>query len=89
MRTSPADSSPPPRGWASTLFMFAIAADPRPATQWCSACAFREDRMLVTSNVGDFVRLARAVQVHPGLVLIDKAASCAPSRWRWFEGRSI
>ena len=35
-------------------------------------CAFREDRMLVTSNVDDFVRLARAVQVHPGLVLIEQ-----------------
>ena len=35
------------------------------------ACAFREDRMLVTSNVDDFTRLARAVQVHPGLVLIE------------------
>lgn len=28
--------------------------------------------MLVTSNVDDFVRLARAVQVHPGLVLIEQ-----------------
>jgi predicted nuclease of predicted toxin-antitoxin system len=36
------------------------------------ACAFREDRTLVTSNVDDFARLARAVQVHPGLVLIEQ-----------------
>ena len=28
--------------------------------------------MLVISNVDDFVRLARAVQVHPGLVLIEQ-----------------
>jgi predicted nuclease of predicted toxin-antitoxin system len=38
------------------------------------ACAFREDRMLVTSNVDDFARLARAVQVHPGLVLIEQGS---------------
>jgi predicted nuclease of predicted toxin-antitoxin system len=38
------------------------------------ACSFREDRMLVTSNVDDFVRLARAVQVHPGLVLIEQGS---------------
>ena len=30
--------------------------------------------MLVTSNVDDFVRLARAVQVHPGLVLIEQGS---------------
>jgi predicted nuclease of predicted toxin-antitoxin system len=54
------------------------------------ASAFREDRMLVTSNVDDFARLARAVQVHPGLVLIEQGAvSCATSRWRSFEGPSF
>jgi predicted nuclease of predicted toxin-antitoxin system len=37
-------------------------------------CAFREDRMLVTSNVDDFVRLGRAVQVHPGLLLIEQGS---------------
>ena len=36
------------------------------------ACAYKEDRILVTSNVDDFVRLARAVEVHPGLVLIEQ-----------------
>jgi len=30
--------------------------------------------MLVTSNVDDFVRLARAVQVHSGLVLIEQGS---------------
>jgi predicted nuclease of predicted toxin-antitoxin system len=35
------------------------------------ACAFDEDRMLVTSNVDDFVKLGRAVQIHPGLVLFE------------------
>lgn len=34
--------------------------------------AYREDRILVTSNVDDFVKLARAREVHPGVVLIEE-----------------
>ena len=56
------------------LFMSAIAACSRRATRRRLESAFREDRMLVTSNVDDFVRLARAVQVHPGLVLIEQGS---------------
>jgi predicted nuclease of predicted toxin-antitoxin system len=33
--------------------------------------AFAEDRILVTANVGDFLKLARARDVHPGIVLLD------------------
>jgi predicted nuclease of predicted toxin-antitoxin system len=33
--------------------------------------AFEEDRLLVTSNVDDFVKLARAREIHPGIVLIE------------------
>ncbi|HEV3188988.1 MAG TPA: DUF5615 family PIN-like protein [Polyangiaceae bacterium] len=33
--------------------------------------AFAEDRVLVTSNVDDFVKLARARELHPGIVLIE------------------
>ncbi len=33
--------------------------------------AFEEDRVLVTSNVDDFVKLARARNLHPGIVLIE------------------
>jgi predicted nuclease of predicted toxin-antitoxin system len=33
--------------------------------------AFAEDRILVTSNVDDFVKLARAREIHPGIVLIE------------------
>lgn len=33
--------------------------------------AFVEDRLVVTSNVGDFERLARTCQLHAGLVLIE------------------
>ena len=32
--------------------------------------AYDEDRILVTANVKDFQRLARAREVHPGIVLI-------------------
>jgi len=38
--------------------------------------AFDEDRILVTANVGDFQRLARARELHPGIVLfLDGALS--------------
>ena len=33
--------------------------------------AFEEDRVLVTANVGDFVRLAHARDIHAGIVLIE------------------
>lgn len=33
--------------------------------------AFLEDRVLVTSNVDDFVKLARAREIHAGIVLIE------------------
>jgi predicted nuclease of predicted toxin-antitoxin system len=32
--------------------------------------AFAEDRILVTANVGDFIKLARSVELHGGIVLI-------------------
>jgi predicted nuclease of predicted toxin-antitoxin system len=37
-------------------------------------CAFVEDRILVTANVADFVKLARARDVHPGIVLFENGA---------------
>ena len=33
--------------------------------------AFAEDRVLVTANVGDFARLARARELHAGIVLLE------------------
>lgn len=33
--------------------------------------AFKEDRILVTANVDDFVRLARARELHAGIALIE------------------
>jgi predicted nuclease of predicted toxin-antitoxin system len=34
--------------------------------------AFLEDRILVTSNVNDFLRLARARELHAGIVLVEQ-----------------
>lgn len=36
--------------------------------------AFDEDRILVTANVADFVKLARARDIHPGVVLLEDGA---------------
>lgn len=36
--------------------------------------AYEEDRVLVTANVGDFLKLARARDVHPGVVLLEDGA---------------
>jgi predicted nuclease of predicted toxin-antitoxin system len=33
--------------------------------------AFAEDRILVTSNVDDFLKLARARELHAGIVLVE------------------
>ncbi len=34
--------------------------------------AFEEDRVVVTSNISDFERLARARECHAGLVLVEE-----------------
>lgn len=36
--------------------------------------AYDEDRVLVTANVNDFLKLARAREVHPGIVLLEDGA---------------
>lgn len=38
------------------------------------AKAFAEDRVLVTLNVRDFVKLARMSELHAGVVLFEKAS---------------
>ena len=35
--------------------------------------AYSDDRILVTSNVCDFEKLARAREIHAGIVLIERA----------------
>ncbi len=37
-------------------------------------CAYDEDRVLVTANVADFLKLARAREVHPGIILFEDGA---------------
>lgn len=37
-------------------------------------CAFAEDRVLVTANVADFVTLARAREIHAGMILLADGA---------------
>lgn len=43
------------------------ATDPEVLTR-----AYEEDRILVTANVGDFEQLARARELHPGIVLVEE-----------------
>jgi predicted nuclease of predicted toxin-antitoxin system len=33
--------------------------------------AYAEDRVLATKNVDDFVKLARAREIHPGIILLE------------------
>lgn len=35
------------------------------------AFAYGEDRVLVTANVADFLKLARAAELHPGIILVE------------------
>jgi predicted nuclease of predicted toxin-antitoxin system len=35
--------------------------------------AFQEDRIVVTSNVDDFVRLARTREIHSGIILVEES----------------
>lgn len=37
-------------------------------------CAYREDRILVTANVADFLKLARARDLHSGIILFEDGA---------------
>jgi len=38
------------------------------------AKAYEEDRVLVTANVGDFEKLARAQELHAGIILVEDGA---------------
>ncbi len=42
--------------------------------------AFLEDRVVVTCNVDDFVELARARELHAGIVLIERAGLKRPDQ---------
>ncbi len=44
------------------------------------ACAFNEDRIVVTLNVVDFELLARRCPLHAGLVLVESASLTRPQQ---------
>jgi hypothetical protein len=54
--------------------MCATAACSQRLTPRSSGAACEEDRVLVTANVGDYPKLARARDVHPGIVLLEDGA---------------
>ena len=43
--------------------------------------AYAEDRILVTANVDDFVRLARKRELHAGIILIEVRVSDHRGHW--------
>ena len=45
-----------------------LGADDRSILEY----AFNDDRILVTANVGDFERFARACEVHAGIIFISE-----------------
>jgi predicted nuclease of predicted toxin-antitoxin system len=42
--------------------------------------AFAEDRIVITCNVDDFVRFARARELHPGIVLVEDGDLLRPEQ---------
>lgn len=48
--------------------------------------AFVEDRVLVTANVCDFLELARARDVHPGIILLEDGALARAEQLRLIRG---
>lgn len=42
--------------------------------------AFAEDRVVVTCNVDDFVRFARARELHPGIILVEDGDLLRPEQ---------
>jgi hypothetical protein len=60
--------------------MCATAACSQRLTPRSSGAACEEDRVLVTANVGDYLKLARARDVHPGIVSSRSASSRAEQR---------
>jgi predicted nuclease of predicted toxin-antitoxin system len=54
-----------------TLFTCGSAGSLQAADHVVLDCAYAEDRVLATKNVDDFVRLARAREVHPGIILVQ------------------
>lgn len=45
------------------------------------AHALARDQIVVTVNVGDFMRLAAAMEVHPGVIALREAGLSAEQQW--------
>lgn len=45
------------------------------------AHALARDQVVVTVNVGDFMRLAGAMEVHPGVIVLREAGLNAEQQW--------
>ena len=45
------------------------------------AHAFQRDQVVVTLNVGDFMRLAAAAELHPGVIVLRLAGLNAEQQW--------
>jgi len=47
--------------------------------------AYENDLVVVTSNAGDFIRLAEGVDLHPGLVVLRAGHLSREEQWAWLE----
>lgn len=47
--------------------------------------AFRNDAVVATINAGDFLVLARGVELHPGLIVLRRSGLSAEGQWRFLE----
>lgn len=45
--------------------------------------AFDRSQVVVTTNYGDFLRLARGVELHPGLIVFRRGGLDRDEQWRW------
>jgi predicted nuclease of predicted toxin-antitoxin system len=47
--------------------------------------AYENDLVVVTSNAGDFIRLAEGVELHPGLIVFRAGHLSREEQWAWLE----
>ena len=47
--------------------------------------AYHNDQIVVTSNSGDFLTLARGVELHPGLVVVRESGLSREEQWARLE----
>lgn len=47
--------------------------------------AYEHDLVVVTSNAGDFIRLAEGVELHPGLIVLRAGHLTREEQWAWLE----